>query len=144
MFGDLLALLALSFEFQNGVVDWVATAGFLTALAAAAKVFLPVRTKSTITTQQVDGDVLEKYLGVTDRLAYLELDLAALRLELLATQQELATAQATLKEMQNVEGYLRAELILKEEQIITLRARVLHLEEACEREGLNDHIPTEE
>ena len=144
MFGELLALLALSFEFQNGVVDWVATAGFITALAAAAKVFLPARTESTVTTQQVDGDVLAQFLGVTDRLADLELDLAALRLELLATQQELAKAQATLKEMQNVEGYLRAELILKNEQIATLRARVLHLEEACERAGLNDHITTEE
>lgn len=114
---------------------WLATAALATGLAALLKVFWPVR--SATSSEVVDGDVLSQFLELTQRLAHVES-------ELRITQDKLADAVTELRELKKVETYLEGRLHEKDKELVELRAqrdvlvaRVQHLEDMCQRAGLN-------
>jgi len=136
-------------------MDWTAIAALLTAAAAALKVFWPSKSQSVSTTktteQVVDGDVLAQFLGLTDRVADLELQVADLTLRLDEALASLEQALCELADMRKQEANLREQLgekdeqitalreaaALKQDEIDRLRRRVAHLEALCRRHGLN-------
>lgn len=118
-------------------MDWATIGALGVAVIALLKAFIPTKTSaeshSTSTNQEVDSDVLAKFLGLTDRMADLEGQLAALRLELKLTKDQLDATVLELKEMQKLEEYLRSKLHEKDKEVLGLQADLASRQAAIER-----------
>jgi alkylhydroperoxidase/carboxymuconolactone decarboxylase family protein YurZ len=124
-------------------MDPVTIAALVTAVAAALKAFKPSRPRSKIdhksTEQIVDADVLGQFLGITDRMADLELQVAGLKLELDDLQSTERFLRGALEGKDKELAAVKMAAAEKQVEILNLQARVKHLEAACERAGLNDY-----
>jgi chromosome segregation ATPase len=142
-------------------LDFDDIASLLLAGSAVIAIFVTRRTRSKVTEEHIDADVLVQFKEILERVSELERELASTRELLERTQELLEKAIAELAEMKKLEEYLQAKLHEKETEIAELRktenrhisqirslkgelgknrARLSYLETVCRRAGLDGEL----
>lgn len=127
-------------------LDWDDLLALLLAIGAVVGVFATKKTRST--NEVVDGDVLDQFRQLFEKIGQLEVKVAQQAISL-------DRAHTEIREMRKLEEFLQAKIHERERAIVELKARhdkevrslrtqldaarkrITHLEHVCRRAGIN-------